>query len=651
VATGNAVFLRGEERIAGDKLDMDLDTGHGTFIRALGYVQPGVFVEADSIERLDPEHYRIEGGRFTSCSQPNPRWGFTASSAKVHVDDKIVAKNVLFKVKSVPSFYLPYFVYPIKEDQRSTGLLFPHFGYSTFKGYNVGGGFFWAMGRSSDQTFYADHYSRYGYGYGHEFRYKLDAPSSGSFKSYAFRPDTGGDLDYDLDWAAIQSLPGKLKASVSVRRYSNLSFQQRFQDSLNQASIRTRKASVSVQRSLGSTTLQLIADSNETFFGEDQTRTTRHLPSLRVTRFPRKLGRSAVVFGFNGEASHLGRGDGTVENRYARFDAAPSLSVPFGNTFLQVTPTALVRYTRYGASLDNGTFTRSPLERRYFEGDIDVRGPQFAKVFSNPGKWYSDKFKHVIGPEVTFRYRTPVEDFTSIPKFDYLDQYLGTSQVDYGVVQRFFAKRSGPGGGKAIPYEFLNWRVGQTYYVKIKDSQNEFDPNYSSAIFGPGGSPDHNSPLQSRLRFRPTPQLTANFDVEYDVNFKQVRTLGVSTSVNTTPFTLQAGWSRAAKLAIEPTDRTPLRNTLRGSGKIEVWPSHLTLEGSVDYDVIQKNLFHSSARLEYNVQCCGFSVETLRYRFNNREEKLFRFSIQLANIGSIGNFLGDTPGAGAAGYR
>jgi len=85
-ASGNVVFLRGEERLAGEKLAMDLETGHGTFENAIGYMQPGVFVEARRIERMSADTYKIEGGHFTSCSQPTLRWSFSASSATLQVD-------------------------------------------------------------------------------------------------------------------------------------------------------------------------------------------------------------------------------------------------------------------------------------------------------------------------------------------------------------------------------------------------------------------------------------------------------------------------------------------------------------------------------------------------------------------------------------
>ena len=173
-------------------------------------------------------------------------------------------------------------------------------------------------------------------------------------------------------------------------------------------------------------------------------------------------------------------------------------------SFLQVTPQVQARATRYGATIDatDGLRRRIRSTGATWRPRWTCAGPTFSRVFENEGGFYSDRFKHVIGPEVTWTYRSKVEEFDSIPKFDDIDQILGTNQVDYALVQRLYAKRPGA-SGKPEAYEFLNWRVAQTYYVDIADGQNEFDPNYSSAVFGPGGVPAHYSPLQSRLRLRP----------------------------------------------------------------------------------------------------------------------------------------------------
>jgi LPS-assembly protein len=654
VAEGNVVFVRGEERLSGARATMDVDTGKGLFEDASGYIQPGVYIEAKIIERIDPDTYRIQGGKFTSCAQTKPRWGFKATSAKVEVNDKIIAKNAVFEVKDVPALYFPYFVYPITEDNRSTGFLIPHVGNSTLKGTNYGDAFFWAMGRSFDQTFYFDHYSLFDEGYGHEFRYALPGSSRGIFKTYALKPGTGKPWDWDINWSALQSLPLGIRATLVFRRYSNVLFQRQIQETLNLATTRTERASLSFQESIGPLNLQLLTDAVDTFFtapsATDPAGTTtslknRHLPAFALTRSAQKIGSTHLVFALEAHADSLELGNQGGSKRYSRFDIAPTLMAPFAVSFLQVNPRAQVRYTHYGETIDpaNGNFVDGLINRRYFEGSLGIVGPTFSRVFNNPTDFYSDKFKHTIGPEINWTYRTRVDNFQDIPKFDGLDQYLGTDQINYAIVQHFYAKRAASPGGKLQPYEFLTWRVGQTYYLQISENQNQFDPNYSASVFGPGGIPSHNSPLQSQLRIRPTPEISGTFNVEYDVNFRQLRSLSASAQAGGSLGLIQAGISKAESLAVTPAGRIPTLETLRGNATLNVIPRSLTLDGSAVYDFVNKNLIEVGGKLRYEIQCCGLLVEILRFDINGTTDRVVRFSIELANIGNVGTFFGQDP--------
>jgi len=652
VAEGNVVFMRGEERLSGEKLDMQLDTSRGTFQNALGFVSPGVMVEGKRIERLGPSVYRIEDGRFTSCMQPNPRWSFSASTATLEIDDKVKAKNVLFRVKDVPAFYIPYFVYPIQRDQRSTGLLFPHFGQSAVRGFDIGSGFFWAMSRSLDQTFYLDHYSKFGYGFGHEFRYLLPQPSRGTFRTYFFRR-AGGVWEHDFNWDAIQMLPARTRVSLRVEESSTVQFQEQFQESLDLASRRNRYWTVNLQRTFPlQTSVQLQADSTDTFFFDPSNPhpetfdRRRHLPSVLISQSPRKMRQvGGLVFGYDGRADWLQAGNQDRLNSYARYDFNPRLSRPFSRSFIQLTPQVQFRYTNYRASVNPAhpnKITDIPITRKFVEGSLELRGPGVSRVFNTPGNFYSERFKHVLTPEVTYTYRSKVEDFDVIPRFDYLDFITGTNEVRYGLVQQLYAKRPGR-SGKLEPYEFLNWRITQTYYVDIAGGANIFDPNYSSAVFGPSGTPAHLSPLQSRLRIRPTPAISTNFDLEYDVNFHEVKSLSLAANANYQRLGFDARWYRG--LVHTTIDQTRQTDTMRGSARIQLVPGKLTSAGSVDYDVANKNLVQTTVRLRYDVQCCGFVAEMIKSKYNVKD-RVFRFNIELANIGSMGSFLGQDATAG-----
>jgi len=640
VAEGNVVFMRGDERIAGDRLEMDLLSDTAVLENARGFVQPDVFIEARRIERIDSRTYRIEGGRFTSCFQPTPRWSFSASSATLKRDDRITASNVIFRVKFVPALYLPYFYYPIKDDQRATGFLFPRYGYSSFRGFNIGTAFFWAMSRNSDQTFSVDSYSKFGIGYGHELRYVGLGPTNGTFNTTLFQRSDVDSTDYDLTWRAAQDLPGSFRGTLSARLYSSTAFQQRYQDSLDLASSRSQRASVSISGKLGRESLQFVADHNETTFSRGS-RLIQRLPSLRLSRSPRRIGRTGIVFGYETRLERLARGDQDGKTPYQRIDLAPTVSRPWATSFLQVEPSIALRYTRWGSTYDEeGELQGDALDRRLFEGNLEMRGPNFSKVFSLGG-FYSPRFKHEIGPELVWTYRTPVEDFDVIPRFDGVDQLLGTNQLRYGLVQKLLAKRPNR-AGKLVTQDLFFWRLSQTYFAQISDNQAEFDPNFSSSFYGPNGDPSHYSPVQSRMRFTPAQGVRATFDAEYDVNYKQMRTLGVGLEVSGSRGTLATGWSRAERLSDVPEERVPTSNTVRASGRFKLLEG-VDMVGAADYDFIQKSLIRWSARARFGVQCCGLMLELVNFNYNGRDERQFRFALELANVGSFG-FDGLQPG-------
>jgi hypothetical protein len=636
VAEGNVVFQSGDERLSGDRLEMDVERGTATLDNAYGYLEPEVFVEARRIQRLDDVTYRIEGGRFTSCAQPNPRWGFSASSATIKRDSRILAKNVVFRIKSVPALYLPLFYYPISEDERSTGFLFPSFGYSSYRGANLGGAFFWAMGRSADQTFSVDHYSDFGTGYGHEIRYAGHGTSNGSLETTLFRRD-GDTWDHDLNWRAVQGLPGRFRATLNARLFSSTTFLQTVRDSLDLASSRNQRASLNVQGRIAGHSVQLVADHSETFFGDTDSQVRQHLPSLRISRSPQRIGRTGIVLGYEARAERLAQGDEEERTPYERFDVAPSLARPWATSFLQLEPSVGVRYTRWGASVDGGEMGGPPIEHRQLESNVEMRGPTFAKIFSLGG-FISPRLKHEIGPELVWTYRTPVDVdvYESIPRFGGADYtILGTNQVRYSLVQKLLAKREGR-GGRQTTYELASWRVSQTYFTDIGEGQNEFDPNYSTSFFGPGQEPSHYSPIQSRFRLEPFPGGRATFDAEYDVNYRQVRALGASLTARGERGSLSLGWSRRLRPDRERELLVPFSDTVRTSLSYELWPGHVDLGGAADYDFVNERLIRYSGRLRLGVQCCALMVQMIGFNYNARSERQFRFALELANIGSFG---------------
>jgi hypothetical protein len=74
------------------------------------------------------------------------------------------------------------------------------------------------------------------------------------------------------------------------------------------------------------------------------------------------------------------------------------------------------------------------------------------------------------------------------------------------------------------------------------------------------------------------------------------------------------------------------------------------VNGGAYYDFNRQLLASFFARGRYDVQCCGLVVDVSRRDFGGGQFVWTKtFSIELANIGSSGNFLGTQPMPGGAG--
>ena len=267
-ATGNVTFEGPTSRISAERIEFNITDGTATFINAVGTLtipnadtavfgnqDPDVYFWGERIEKTGPKKYVISNGRFTTCVQPTPRWAMGSNRIAIDLDDHVLAHHTVFRVKGVPMMYLPLMYYPLHDDQRSTGFLMPSFGTSTFRGTALSNGFFWAMGRSQDATFFHDWFTRTGQGAGAEYRYLSGVGSSGLFRFYrlsqhetVFEEDGAtstlpAQTSYQLDAAVNQSFGSRLRAQGNVEYFSDVSTQQLYHQNTYQRSMSRRMIS------------------------------------------------------------------------------------------------------------------------------------------------------------------------------------------------------------------------------------------------------------------------------------------------------------------------------------------------------------------------------------------------------------------------
>ena len=680
VAIGDVLFVSGSSRISADRLEFNTKTKNGTFFNAsgtsiirgekgplemTGTQEPNAFFWGDEIQKIGPRKYKIVSGGFTACVQPTPRWDVASGNITINLDDYVLLRNSIFRVKGVPLMYLPVFYYPIEEDDRSTGFTMPIYGTSTQKGQQLSNQFFWAIGRSHDATFVHDWFSKAGQGLGGEYRYILAPGSEGNARVYTLnesevtaeeatgeRPARPGARSYTVTGGLSQQLPLGLRAQGSANYFTSLVTQQRYQQDVYQATQRQRSFGGNVTGNWGGYSLSGRVDQTDYFDNDDTLTRTGSLPRITVSRGERQIGKSPVYFGATGEYVTLVRSveeDGEVvearDRGLTRLDVFPTVRVPFTKwSFFTVNSSIGWRGTYWTESLDaSKQQIEESIGRQYFDLQARATGPVFTRIFDTPNGGYATRWKHVVEPSLSVQRTTAIDNFDRIVQLESADYVVGSvTRFTYGLTNRLYAK-------KDVSREFASISLAQSYYTDQNAAQ--YDRNYESSFNGTA-PPTNFTPVTLLARVSPNDRVGGQFRTDWDTSVEALRTLAASgTFRNGTWFESSAGWSMRRFIPELPNfTEAAATHAINGSATLRTRSNRLGGTYTFDYDF--KNDYYLQQRIigYYNAQCCGVAMEYQTWNLLGvggitvPQDRRFNISFTLAGIGTFSNFLGALAG-------
>jgi LPS-assembly protein len=691
VARGNVVLTQANNRIAADRAEFNTRTKLGTFYNASGIanVQPprsspvgggivvpqiagqetDVYFFGEKIEKIGFKKYRISNGGFSTCVQPTPRWDLSAGTIVLNVDHYTLLRNAILSVKGVPMFYLPLMYYPTKEEDRATGFLIPTYGMSTVRGQSISNGFFWAINRSHDATVMHDWYSKTGQGVGTEYRYNLGGGSDGSFDAYmldehqaAYVQPNGSVKEqpamrsYDVNGGANHILPGNFRARARVDYFSSITTNQTFNMNINDASRNVRSYGGNVVGAWRSYSVNGTFDRNEWFNTTTSSGVTGSSPRISVSRNERPLFTgSPVYFSLGGEFAHLDRqtksGDIVVDDRsLGRLDVTPTVRYPFKRwQFFTVNTSVSWRDTYYTRSYAPGSQTviDDNLNRRYYTVSAQAVGPVFTRVWNTPDNGYAERFKHTIEPFITVGRTSNIENFSRVIQIDGTDWAVGTTRYEYGLNNRFYAKRKM--GQASQAQEIVNVEIRQSYYTNAQASQ--LDPRYNTS--NTASTASNFSAIALSARVTPTTNMNATLSAEIDSKYLELRTLSLNSGYNwTNRVQTTVGWSHRFLIEGLPgfNDPTRLDHYLNVAANAHTLDNRFGGAYSFNYDVLRSALLQQRMSAFYNAQCCGIAFEYQRYNFAGvpsfvvPSDSRFFLSFTLAGLGNFSPFNGAMSG-------
>ncbi len=642
LAEGNVVAQSGGQVVRAERARFNLETGRGTVEKASGMIPPLLLFEAERLERRQTDLFSLKKARLTACAQPNPRWSFGFSRAEVRTDEHVRMWDAVVRIKGLPVLYVPYLRYPLKE--RASGFLMPRIGFGGDKGFAYSQGFYWAMAPNMDATIGLDLYTSRGLGAGLEYRYLFPGGTKGDVNLYYFvaKRQVGEETPARSSIIRInhtQALPFGFTLSAKVDHQSSYSFLRDFDESFERALVYNRTYQAFLSRSWRRFNLSARVSKFETYFSTlDDANVSTSLPEINFNVFKTRLF-APVYLSLASSFSRWQYGwrsdyEAGTERRSSVATLRPTLSLPFASIpWLTATTSVSANLSYYGQSLDpeTGAIVDEGLLAGNVVAGIEIVGPVLTRLFY--GRDGRARLKNIIEPYVNYSYDGPTAGsdrvVTSYGFFRY-------HQMSYGVTSRFLFKA----GDRVV--EVFTLGLGQTYYLSPEDGP--------LSRFPVEGEPPRFSEITGTLRFYPVAKFSVDASTAYNPYYRNLSSVRLSATagaradgdfVTLTWFSSRNSWVTGvdpALVALYNRDQVGARAGLR------IPRLGLDLEAQADYNIKERELLYTGARLTYHYQCVDFLVDVRAYYYRETPDVQVRFSL---GLGAIGRTLGFLEGAGS----
>ncbi len=660
------------------------------------------------VEKTGPDHYVVHHGYVTVCTMPSPAWSLGARRVVVDVGDNARLYHATFRLRSVPLFYLPWLARPVETLGRQTGFLLPTAGISSRKGTTVGESFYWVINRSMDATLGAEYFSRRGWAEHGEFRARpsddayleahyfgvldrgLPATVTGPAGTpVATRIDQGGN-EVTLNSEAL--LPYGIRAVADIDYLSSFVFRLAFNESFTQAVNSEVRSVVFASKSWRGFSWNAYGSRYQNFESTARGDLVNivHAPSFESSRVEQPLARTPLVWSYETAVEGVSRREPGFATApvVGRFDLTPRLALPLVMGGWSVRPEIALRETYYtqrvqpGPSGSLGAPLSLAVNRRALETSLELRPPALARIFER--RVLGRTLKHTVEPRAVYRYVNGVANFPNIIRFDARDILSDTNEVEYGFVNRLYAKRQNAAvncpqeenpapdwrkGRAAAPSpsaapeatprcdqagavrEIVTWEIAQKAFFNqdfggavVNGRRNVLTTTADFTGIAFLTEPRAFSPLISRLRVHPSATTDVQWNLDYDSRKGRINAstavvtwrlgdvfLGGSHALLHVPGEIFAS---PGSLVAGP-DRFNQFRVLAGYGHPN--KRGLSFAGNIGADANFNFVQYATAQTSYNWDCMGLAIEYRRLALGSvRNENQFRFSLSLANIGTFG---------------
>jgi len=653
-------FETGEELWAA-RIEYNLQEQTGKFYRVRGTAHAKIeprprvltstnpfYFESEWAERLK-EKYVLHQGFITGCIMPRPWWTLKGPKFDLVPNRYALAHRSIFRLRWVPLFYAPAFYKSLEDQPRKSGFLTPNIGNSSRRGKMVGVGYYWVINRSLDATYRSQLFTQRGFAHNVDFRGKPRAGTDFNFTLYGVndrgllnsdgtRTKQGG---YIIATQARSDLGHGFVFRTDINYLSSFVFRQAFTESFNEAITSQVHSTGYVTKHWSYYDLDFLFSRSEDYRSsiDDSDRIViRKLPMAEFRTRDKQVVRRVlpVWVSLESSAGLVRRNQPLFQTRQylERLDFAPRVMTALRWKGFSLLPSFSFRERHYGERQQDGRIVGENLNVNSREFAAELEMPSLSRIFDGP-KWIGDKVKHVIEPHAGFRYVNGIDSFDQLIRFDETELLSNTTEVEYSITNRFYAKR-----GTDVR-EVASWQVWQRRY---------FDPSFGGAVVAGQRNqvlsalemtpyafldgPRNYSPVVSAMRLNPTHIFSVEWRADYDPLRKSVTSSGVYADARFSQYFISLGHNRIADVPLLEQGANQFRGTFGwGNENRRGWNAAF----NAVYDFREHIMQFATTQVTYNTDCCGFSVQYRRFSFGTRNENQFRVAFAVANIGSFGS--------------
>jgi len=601
-ASGDVRLQRGADLLRAPRMTLQLEAMTGTLDeptyvlnrppKSVSWHKPRPAVTAyGEAERIDIEgenRYRLQRATLSTCTPEQRDWYAQADEIELdYEEEEGVARGARIVFRDQTILWAPYLSFPLN-DKRKSGFLAPTLGSSSKSGLELTVPWYWAIAPNMDATFAPRLLSRRGLQMNAEFRYLMPSYQGqwrGEYLPHdrqAGRTRSGYALQHQHHFGAL--FGGHLTGQLNVNGVSDDTY---FSDLSTRVSAVTQGNLLRQgQLIYGTPWWQVTLNVQRYQTLQDPSRPTtppyQRLPQLLLTAnrydLPAQLAghlRAEYV-----RFTHIRDAEGR------RFSFYPQFSLPWQTAALSVTPKLGAHYTRY--DLDAHPARGAAADRQ-----IDRRLPIFSfdaqAVFERPVHWFGQDWLQTLEPRLFYLY-VPYREQSALPVFDSgladfnfaqifaENRYVGgdrigdANQLTLAVVSRLIDPASGG--------ELLRAALGQRLHFA---AQRVTLPGEATR---PGGIADVLAALSGRI----TPQLTADFALQYDPRQRQLERFNIAGRWQPEAgrlFNTAYRYTREALGNIDFSAQWPLGGGWHGVGRYN-WSTKekraIELIGGIEYD-------------------------------------------------------------------